>query len=283
MLARCCLATLVLIACHDAPASPGAGSGASPETTRATTVLNAQVASLRSGDAALVDSFAADAVVLVPDARAAHGETTGLRDAIARLNPHDTLKDVKVARLVAGGNASAVWWSAELQVSVTAQEPGSTARATETTLRVTELATADAHWKVVAAAFAPVAKPENRADPDELDAASTTAPGPLTPLLADPAKLDAALAPHAVVFGTDKPEAAWDVAAGHALLKGWGKLALSTNGKPRELHGKDWGFAIVDVDWKQPKEKSPARMAALAIATPAGAGWQIVAVQYTAY
>jgi hypothetical protein len=39
-----------------------------------------------------------------------------------------------------------------------------------------------------------------------------------------------------------------------------------------------------DVDWKQPKEKPPTRMAALVIATPASATtWQVVAVQYTAY
>ena len=266
-------------------AGPAAGAGAvNADMSRATDILRAQVASLRNGDDAFVASFAADAVVLVPDARAAHGDTTGLREAIARLNPHDTLKDVKIVKVIAGSSPSAVWWSAELTLIVDSKEPESPPHATETVLRLTELATADAGWKVVAGAFAAVAKPENRADPDEIDASSTTAPGPLTPLLADPAKLDASLAPHAVVFGTDKAEAAWDIAAGHTLLKSWIKLALSINGQPRELRGKHWGFAIADVDWKQPKEKSPARMAALVIATPASATtWQVVAVQYTAY
>lgn len=101
-------------------------------------------------------------------------------------------------------------------------------------------------------------------------------------MLADPGKLEQALAPSAVVFGTDKGEAAWDAAA-HAQLKQWSKLALSINGAPREARGKGWGFAIANVDWKQPKEKSPARMAALAIATPTASSWQVVAVQYTAY
>ena len=290
MRARRTLLVLVVTACSDgaaAPPPPSASSTApAPPTadrTRATTILKAQVASLRSGDAALVASFAADAVVLVPDARAAHGETTGLREAIARLGPHDTLKDIRLGKVVADATPAAVWWSAELTMVAESREPESSPHKTETTLRVTELATADSGWKVVAGAFAAAARPENRADPDEIDTASTTAAGPLTPLLADPAKLELALAPRAVVFGTDKGEAAWDTAA-HALLKKWSKLALSINGAPREVRGKGWGFAIANVDWKQPKEKSPARMAALVIATPTTVGgWQVVAAQYTAY
>jgi hypothetical protein len=100
----------------------------------------------------------------------------------------------------------------------------------------------------------------------------------LTPLAGNIAKLDAALAPQTVVFGTDKGETAYGDTAAHAMLKKWTKLAFAVDGKPRELSGKDWAFAITNVSWQQPKEKVPARMSCLVIGTPTA----VVAVQYTA-
>jgi len=296
MWVRALVASVVVLGCHKPAAEAGSGSAAptskgsatgsatvaDPNTERATTIINAQLDALKNArEPALVDTFAKDAVVLVPTPRLAHGETTGLPAAIARLAPHDTLKSATVSKLVADSNASAVWWSAEVELVASSLE--SATHTTKTTIRVTELATADAGWKVVAGAFAELTAPRMLADADPIDEASTTAAGPLTPLAGDIAKLDAALAPKATVFGTDKGEAGWDAAASHALLAKWKQLPFVVAGKPRALAGKDWGFAITPIDWQQPKKKVPTRMSALVIGTrTASGGWQVVAAQYTA-
>jgi len=297
MRVRAIVACVVVLAFHKPAAEAGSGS-ASPSAAgpasglgapvsdknveRATTIMNAQLGALKnSQESALVDTFAKDAVVLVPTPRLAHGETTGLPAAIARLSPHDTLKSATVTKLVAGSTASAVWWSAE--VNLVADSLEAATHATNTTIRVTELATADANWKVVAGAFAEITAPRMLADSDPIDDASTTAVGPLTPLAADVAKLDAALGSKVTVFGTDKGEAGWDAAASHALLAKWKTLPFMLGGKPRAVAGKDWAFAITPIDWQQPKKKVPTRMSALVIGTPTAiGGWQVVAVQYTA-
>ena len=256
---------------------------AKPDTSKAKATLDAQIAAIKSVDAAaLAGTFASDAIVLVPDPRLAQAETTGLREAIARLNPHSTLRGISVTKIVANANESAVWWSAECTINAVDAEPQETPSARTTVIRITELATRDSNWKVVAAAFAELATPAAYSQASEIDDKSTTTAGPLTPLSGDAGKLDAQLASSTVVFGTDKGEAAFDAAAAHKLLKSWAKLKFSVANKSREIHGKDWGFAITNVDWQQAKEKHPARMSALVIATPtAEGGWQVVATQYT--
>jgi len=251
---------------------------------KANTIFDAQLAAIKANDeAALAGTFSKDAVVLVPDPRSAQAENTGLRWAIARLSPHGSLRGITVTKIVTSANASAVWWSAECTIKAMEYVPQEKPAATTTTIRVTELATAEAGWKVVAAAFAELQTPMASSVARTLDDPSTTPAGPLTPLAGDVAQLDAHLASSAVVFGTDKGEAAYDAAAAHKLLKGWMKLKFSVPGKSRELHGKDWGFAIANVDWEQPNKKMPSRMSALVIGTPtASGGWQVVAVQYTA-
>jgi len=257
---------------------------AKPDTSKAKAILDAQLAAIRSNDAAaLAATFSSDAIVLVPDPRLAQAETTGLREAIAQLNPHSTLHGISVTKLVANANDSAVWWSAECTIKVVDAEPEYTPSARTSVIRITELATRESNWKVVAAAFAELTAPAPSSEASKLDDQSTTAAGALTPLAGDAGQLDAQLASSAVVFGTDKGEAAFDAAAAHKLLKSWAKLKFSVAGKSRELHGKDWGFAITSVDWQQPKEKHLARMSALVIATPTtSGGWQVVAAQYTA-
>jgi len=267
-----------------APADPAAPAARASGVERASTILTSQLAAIRNGnDPDLVATFSSDAIVLVPDPRAARGETTGLREAIARLSPHATLKKISATKVVANANASAVWWSAECSITSDDHEPETKAHSETTTIRITEIATADAGWKVVAAAFAEVRSAEAAADNSPIDDKSTTKTGPLTPLAGDVTQLDAHLASSAVVFGTDKGEAAFDATAAHTLLKGWTRLKFTIPGKSRELHGKEWGFAITNVDWQQPKEKVPTRMSALVIGTPAANGsWQIVAAQYVA-
>ena len=286
---------IVIVACHraeveagkkgDLPRTGSASVKPAPapkaDQKHASMIMDAQVAALLNADNdALVATFTSDSVVLVPTPRAAHAETTGLLAAIAQLDPHDKLKTAKVTKLVAGSSESAVWWSAE--VSFTADSLEASSGTTSTNIRLTELATADSGWKVVAAAFAAIKPPRALADGDPIDAGSTTKAGPLTALATNAEKLDASLASSVVVFGTDKGETAWDVSAAHTLLARWKSLSLVVASKPREVSGKDWSFAIVSVDWLKSKDHAPFRMSALIVGTPSGSGTQVVAAQFTA-
>lgn len=134
----------------DAPGAPtGSPPAAVDQTARGKQILDAQVAALRqtADDSALRGTFDPDAVVLVPQPRSAQ-KSGDLRGAIARLDPGATLEDIKVDKLVVGGNADALWLSAELTF---AQE------SENAVVRVTELATAASNWKVVAGAFSEAA------------------------------------------------------------------------------------------------------------------------------
>ncbi len=232
----------------------------------------------------LYATFTQDAVILVPDPRPmTRGDQI---DAIRRTSPHESLNSAKVGKLVAGGDANAVWLDAELAIDVAGAEPGYGMHREVKMLRVTELATADTGWKVVAAAFSePGTVTEARQPPSPIEGKSEP-PTALSDLLASPVKLEAALGKDAsvTVFGTSQGEVAYGGPAAHALLRSWSKLALSLSGAPREMHGKGWAFALGYVDWKQkPGDKFPARMSGLVIAQPAANNrWTVVAVQYTA-
>jgi hypothetical protein len=255
-------------------AAPASKTPAAPadDTSRASAIMKAQAASIVANDKALVGTFAPGALVLVPDPRSATDDTTGLREAIARLEPGAAAKDVSISKIVAGGNADAVWWSAELAVK---RADGKT-----TTVRATELATKDAGWKVVAGAFAEVRAPSRSADPPTLDQKFATSHGPLSDLLANAKDLSTALAPAAVVLGTDKGETAWDAASAKKLLAGWTKLEFHVDGDVREQSGTNWAFAIANIDWNQPGKKNPARMGGLVISDGHA---HVVAAHYTAY
>src|SRR5512139_1845097 len=88
---------------------------------RAKKAVAAQLAAL-GNEPALVAMFAPDAVVLVPDGRLAAGPTTGLADAIMRRSPHGVLGSAKLGKLAAGGDATAVWLSADVVLTVAENE-----------------------------------------------------------------------------------------------------------------------------------------------------------------
>jgi len=270
-----------------APQSPPAPppSPPPPDTmsadARAYKILDAQLAALRAGGDAIVPTFAPDAIVLVPDARAAKTAPM-LRDAIVRTSPHEQVADIKIVKLVAGQRDGAVWWSGELAITMTGGEPQTGQSGGAAHVRVTELATVDADWKVVAAAFSEPSKPSmQRAAPDSIP--STTDAGPISALAANAKQLDAALAddPSLAVFGTDPDEVGYGKAAAHALVAKWAGASFALQGKPRELHGKTWGLALQNVDLNVPGDKYPSRMAGLLIAVPDGDAWRVVAAQYT--
>jgi hypothetical protein len=148
------------------------------------------------------------------------------------------------------------------------------------TLRLTELLTAESGWKVVAAAFSEPHDPTMEANPSGPIDGATDA-GPLTALLASPAQLQAALAKGTAtsVFGTDRGEHAYGDAAARALVKTWSKLALAVEGKPREVHGKGWGFSLAYVNWLKKGDPYPSRMAGLVLGVPDDhGGWSVTAV-----
>jgi len=248
---------------------------------RAHKILDAQLDALRAGGDAIVATFAPDAIVLVPDAREAKTAPM-LREAIVRTSPHQQLADIKVVKLVAGGRDGAVWWSGELAITITGGEPQTGQSGGSAHVRVTELATSDADWKVVAAAFSEASKPSmQRAAPAPIP--SATDAGPVSAFAANAKQLDAALAddPSVAVFGTDPDEVAYGKTAAHALVAKWAGASFALQGKPRELRGKTWGFALQNVDLVVPGDKYPSRMAGLLIAVPDGDAWRVVAAQYT--
>ena len=231
-------------------------------------LLDAQVAALLKDDAAMTATFDAEAVVLVPDPRKV-SEDIGLRAAITRLAPSAELKSVTADKIIVGGNVDALWLTAELTVT----------QATSTTrVRVTELATSAAGWKVVAGAFTETSTPSMRRTGDG-DVKGATDAGPLTPLLTDPAQLGGKLVGDAVVFGPN--ERADGADAAKQLLAGWTSFALE--GKPREVRGPTWGFALGHIEQVIAGKKAPYRWTGLVIAVPdAGGTWSVVAAHYTA-
>lgn len=259
---------------HDAGHTTSPADAASATTPamapaeRAKQIVAAQVAALEKDDAAIAATFDPAAIVLVPDPRPARDPLIGLRAAITRMAPTTSLKSVSGTVRDAGGNAGAVWWTADL---VAVREDGTS------TVRVTELATADAGWKVAAAAFSEETGIRGRAKPLKPFEGANAA-GPLTPLVADPAKLAIALASDAQVITPDG-----DVRgdAAKKLVSSWTGVTLDNT--PRELRGATWGFAIVQLSQVVKGEKHPVRMLALLLAVPgAGDAWSVVAAHYTA-
>ena len=263
-----------------------AASAAHAEPTpqqRAKTLIDLQAKAIDDRDeATLYATFTKDAVILVPDPRPmTRGDQI---DAIRRTNPHESLNSAKVKKRVAGGDANAVWLDAELAIDLAGTEPGFGSHREVKLLRVTELLTADAGWKVVAAAFSEPGPVEDAQGTPEPIGNVWDKPTELAQLLASPVKLDAALGKDAsvAVFGTSKGEIAYGGTAAHALVKSWSKLELALSGTPREGHGKGWGFALGFVDWTRKRgDKVPGRMSALVIAQPTGGAWTVVAVHYT--
>jgi hypothetical protein len=261
--------------------APSASAGAKvAASVRAQKVLDAQLAAIKAGsDADLAKTFSKDAVVL---ARTGHEVDEGeLARTVGQSGPHERVLDVKVQKLVAGGNDDAVWLMAEIVVKKQNDEPQEKSSTPTETLRATELLSAAHDWKVVAAAFS-----ESRA-PGRLGATfpmvDTTAAGPLAPLLAAPDQLAAALGtdPNIVVVPPDGAAAIGPDAA-RALLGTLSAHKPALDGAAREVRTDKWGFAQANVAWAEPGG-NPYRLTAQLIALPKPDGsWSVVAVQLLA-
>jgi hypothetical protein len=256
---------------HDAASAVGSAvKPAVDPQARAKDILDRQLEALKKSekdDPSLLATFDRDAVLLVPDPRLVSEPTRGFRDAITQRAPHEGVIELSFGDVVARGNDHAVWLSATLAVKQTEETYS---------IRVTELATAEAGWKVAAAAFTIASEPSASSEASE-PFGNTTDAGPLTALLARPAVLAEHLAADASVFtysGRFDGAAAKDVIA---------KLPeMTVDGKPREVHGNGWGYAIAQLSYVQQGRKFPLRISALLVAVPVrGDGWEVVALHLT--
>jgi hypothetical protein len=251
------------------PVAPPPDAGA-----KAKELLDAQVAALKTCEGgAFVATFRTDAVVFTPPGvHEAKDPNAGLCEAVAHTAPNQSVKSIKQGKLVAGGNASAIWVSTTLEITVDGGKPR--------TIRVTELMAAP-DWKVVAASFTATRKLSVPAS-NEPPIAGANTPGPLTALLVAPTELDAALASDPVaLFGTDAAEVALDTAAAHKLLAGWKSLKLAVK-SAREVHEPAWGYTQATLTWDKPGEEyGPLGMSAMLIGVPGPNGtWSVVAAHY---
>ena len=252
---------------------------------RARALVEKQLKALPDDNAALVLDFAKDAVVMLSYIGSrVDAPDLELAAAIAGMHPHAEMKSAKITELVVGGNASMVWLAAELEIVVLSLEPGETPSTEVRTVRAVELLDAASDWKIVAASFVQVrGLSQRRSSLGPIP--SPTPAGPLTPLLASPDKLAAAIAGDPVVlYGTDKAERAIGASAAKSLLAKWRKLplAIEENDKVREVRTANWGYAMADVNIAK-AGGPPYRMSGFVIAVPSADGaWSVVAASYGA-
>ncbi len=123
---------------------------------------------------------------------------------------------------------------------------------------------------------------ERRGELGEVDPlATTTDAGPLSKLLIDPGAIAKTLydEPSIVVLGTEMSERAVGPAAAKKLLGSWAKLALSIDGKPREVRSATWGYAAANVAWMV-KGKTT-KMRATLYALQIDGAWKVVGVHFS--
>lgn len=248
-------------------------------------IVSAQLEALRASDSdALKLTFAPDAVIIGLASDKPASALVASEIVFDRMvnGPGDITK-ARTASIVAGGDAKTLWWTAEVVLSGTFREAGTTTPTWTQKYRLSELATHDgAAWKVVAAVFDTGTKnlPEVTAE-DTPDAfAGATDAGPLTAMLAAPATIATSITTDASAFviGTAPGERGIGKAA-KKTIGGWKKLSLSISGTPREVRTATHGFAQATVDWK--KGKTTYRMVGVIFAVPRRDGsWQPVGVHY---
>ena len=188
----------------------------------------------------------------------------------------------KKLSLTAGGNATVVWFSGEVEILFQARvSPGEPTKY-KTAVRFTELAVVDGggKWHVVAAEWG---NPTSPSDGDGATIPQGTKPGTLAKLVIDPKQLAFQLPAKddtVVVFGTDARERAVGVPAAKKLLESWKTLKLELAGGVREVTTANYGFVQASLKWTKPDGK-PLWMRVLVIATrERSQPWVIRAVHY---
>jgi len=120
---RSSLRELLLVVCISVAADASSTPASSAATTHAKQAIDTIVAGIKSGDSTKTAAlFEHGAVAL---AGAGHEvDEPDLIKTLGRLGPHDVVTDVKVSKLVVGGNEDAAWVFACLAITKRNQEPG---------------------------------------------------------------------------------------------------------------------------------------------------------------
>jgi hypothetical protein len=259
------------------PAKPAPAPTPTKPAPKPETVLEAQLEALKQwadDDGPMQATFAKSAIVLFPNGEEPVSEgSVGSQAAI--LNPGTTLKSATYDHFKSGSHDNVMWFSADLHV--TTREGSHTKTRT---IRAIELLDGAEDWKVVVAAFTNVGK---LAESGSSPIANATPADVLTKLLVAPDALAAALAPDAVVLGTDPGERGEGDGA-KKLLATWHKLQLTIDAaqKTREIHTASYGYAMANVVLK-PAKGDEGAMNAFVLAIPApGGAWSVVAASYGA-
>jgi hypothetical protein len=291
---RCATALLALAIGVSCKASTSDAEGAPPSPTptaksapippaasaQAKKVADVQAASFKSGAGSdAIAQFDSGSVAL---AGAGHEvDDPDVVTTLAQIGPHDTVLDVKVAKLNLGGNDKAAWLLADFAVAKRDQEPGEAARTTTEVIHATELLTAAASWKIVAGAFSPARNAGRRGAVFPM--IEPTQPGPLAALLASPDAIAKALSsdPNVVMVNNDGATATGPDAV-KAMLAKWHGRPMSVDGKVREVVKDKVGFVQANVNWNEPGG-APYRFSGQLVALQQADGsWSVVALQYLA-
>lgn len=247
-----------------APMAPAAAEAKARE------ILGHQIDATKSGGDAIRQTFTDDAIVFTEGKATTTDLVTfyGLADG----GPDGVQTDkATIAKLMAGGNADAVWFYAEVATENSVPSGG---KETATT-RVVEVASAAQQWKVVAASFGEAHALHGAGSNREIQNA-TAADGPLAKLLAAPGTVAAQLAPDAIVVG---PTAATQGGSAKDALASWKLDPISVYQRAREVRTATWGFVQANLD--HPDGTRTDRLAGLLVAVPgAGDAWTIVLAEY---
>lgn len=177
-----------------------------------------------------------------------------------------------ISKLLAGGNADAVWFYAE----VTVVSKKTTGGNETSTTRVVEVATVADKWTAVAEGFGVAGALRPSGGNEEIENATGT-DGPLAALLASPSSVATQLAPDAIVVG---PNDAAQGASARPTLASW-KLAMMLFKRAREVRRPTWGFAQANLDHPNTSGSGTDRLAGLVVATlTPGGTWTVVLAQY---
>lgn len=252
-------ACLALHGCSSTPSSiataepkPAALLDAMAEDSPVRVIAERQLAALSANDnAALAATFAPDAMFMVPSPTDRDSALVGLRDSALALDPTEEFRSAALGEIRVRGNERAAWIDFDIQVIKRLKQQGPTGNPEldegfvesediYVTVRVSELVTASAEWKVVAASFTRMPEPKPRAG-TPYSLGDATPAGPLAGLLAT--TLPRGLAIHA----------------------------------SREVTHAEWGFVQALVDGGH--ENGIARYAAMLVALPDGTKWRSLGVE----
>jgi hypothetical protein len=142
--------------------------------------------------------------------------------------------------LAAGGDDRAVWFVAQVTLDARGASELHGEGTDKTVLRVSEVATAAAGWKVVAAAVGVARAPDGYANIATMP--GHTVPGPLASLVGDRGALTAALGDDTIALGPSPGDRIAIGAAARAAIAAWPPKLLAIDGEVREVRTGDVGF-----------------------------------------